>query len=703
MRASLGMPLIPVDAPQAQQKRPRENDGGEPPAKKVKEATEEEKRELAKAIEKAKTKRVMKKFNESGFEATYGKASSVSDWVNQSRNLAETGGRVTEYEIEKERKAREKAKYEAADLAHIQVAHDADKLEMGESILTLADSRVLDNQGDVLENDMIVRNDIARRNKIRRGEMDKNDVDADKYGDRTNSMLTKYDEEAPKDIGFNLSNTALKNESDKVKMTIQQKLNEAAKIRTTDSLNIGYGIESDFMTQEEMEKLGTFRKRKKKKKKKKKDKKVARRIKKDRINVAEDEDEDKKKEKAMVINEEGKFKSNYPDLKPLPKQKRNRGKRGAAERLIATLNSAEELEKQKARYERALREAELNSFMVENESDDDLDLQLSMKRASNLDHTNRNQEEASVASVVENAKKAKKERQRKVEEEKMEKDKNAFVFTTASHFARSLQDAHLQLDEDKKRGDDEDDIRIELDQEELTKEERMEMAKKSLIDNGPLVKMGLAQSMKYACNRGFHKDANFDAFAGVKENRLRPIDVSTKKKLPFLEWTNAQVCQWASQNEFKPFIPTFKRLKLKGLDMSATESVMRTIWKFTDVDVGRWRSRIGEMTGDFCPEIQLTYTGTDGRPMTMSDAFRSMSHIFHGKKPGQKNTEKRLRHHQSERIRKTNVDITDTPLGTIDRMTEVMSVDAKPYIVMEGDNSIRFAKGQQENDLHILR
>ena len=46
--------IVKVDAPQAQQKRPREDDGGEPPAKKVKEATEEEKRELAKAIEKAK-------------------------------------------------------------------------------------------------------------------------------------------------------------------------------------------------------------------------------------------------------------------------------------------------------------------------------------------------------------------------------------------------------------------------------------------------------------------------------------------------------------------------------------------------------------------------------------------------------------------------------------------------------------------------
>lgn len=608
---------------------------------------------------------------------------------------------MTEYELEKERKAKEKIEYGAADLAHVKVAHDADKLQMGAQIFTLADSRVLENQDDVLENEEIVRTDKAKRNKIRRGDMANTDTDADKYGDRTNALLTKYDEETPKDIGFNLSTTALQKESEKVKMTIQQKLNEAAKIRTTDSVNIGYGIESDFMTPEEMEKLGTFKKRKKKKKKKKKAK-VSRRIKKDRIKVPEEEDV--KKDKEMVINEDGKFKTNYPDLKPLKKQKRHRGKRGAAERLISTLNSAEELEKQKARYERALREAELNSFMVENESDDDLDLQLSMKRASNLDYMNRNQEDASVAEVVENAKKAKEEREKKVKQEQMERSKNAFVFTTASHFARSLQDAHLELEDNKTRNDDDDDINIELTQEELTREEKLERVKKALIDSGPLVRHGLAQSMKYATNRGFHKDSNFDAFAGVKESRLRPIDVSTKKKLPFLSWSNAQVCEWASgTSEFKSFVPTFRRLNVKGLDMCATESVMRTIWKFNDADVGKWRARIGEMTGDFCPEIQLTYTGTDGRPMTMSDAFRSMSHIFHGKKPGQKNTEKRLRHHQSERIRKTNVDITDTPLGTIDRMTEVMSVDAKPYIVMEGDNSVRFAKGQQENDLHILR
>ena len=46
--------------------------------------------------------------------------------------------------------------------------------------------------------------------------------------------------------------------------------------------------------------------------------------------------------------------------------------------------------------------------------------------------------------------------------------------------------------------------------------------------------------------------------------------------------------------------------------------------------------------------------------MTKSNAFRSMSHIFHGKKPRTKNTEKRLRGH---RFHKPAVATNDTPLG----------------------------------------
>merc|ERR1712150_138482 len=116
-----------------------------------------------------------------------------------------------------------------------------------------------------------------------------------------------------------------------------------------------------------------------------------------------------------------------------------------------------------------------------------------------------------------------------------------------------------------------------------------------------------------------------------------------------------------------------------------------------------YKSKIADMTGDTCPDIQLPYIGTDGKPMTMGDAFRSMSHIFHGKKPGKKNTEKRLRHHQEERIRKTNISTTDTPLGVVDRMGLVMSVDSKPYIILEGEGSVRMAKADFTDENHDAR
>merc|ERR1719163_2209425 len=108
--------------------------------------------------------------------------------------------------------------------------------------------------------------------------------------------------------------------------------------------------------------------------------------------------------------------------------------------------------------------------------------------------------------------------------------------------------------------------------------------------------------------------------------------------------------------------------------MQATKSVMKNVWGFNENDISLYRTKLGKLTGDSCPDIQLPYIGTDGRPMTMDDAFRTMSHIFHGKKPGKKNTEKRLRRQQEETARKTAICTTDTPLGVGARMEHVMTV-----------------------------
>merc|ERR1711904_759845 len=123
----------------------------------------------------------------------------------------------------------------------------------------------------------------------------------------------------------------------------------------------------------EMKRAGFKKMKKKKKKKRKKTRVVVKEI------IVEETEENSGvgKEKKMVQNEAGKFKTNYDFLKPLPNQKRHRGRRTAIERLKRSLDPQKDEEDRAARYQRAIEEAEANNIflMEEDESDDDLDLQ----------------------------------------------------------------------------------------------------------------------------------------------------------------------------------------------------------------------------------------------------------------------------------------------------------------------------------------
>jgi len=346
-----------------------------------------------------------------------------------------------------------------------------------------------------------------------------------------------------------------------------------------------------------------------------------------------------------------------------------------------------------------------NTFLVENESDDEKNLQTNLRTANKLSKKNLNIEEQSIITIINKTKIEKKNLESEINEisnKQTSNEKNSFIFSAASHFAQSLKDVH---------SDNEDDffnVSVEPENKELTEEFKIDISSKRLkasnskIDfNAPIVAKGLSQTMKYVKNRGFDKDADFEQFSGVKQHRSRPIDVTTKRKLPFLDWTNEQVITWTKKNQMKKFHQIFKQKKVKGVDMQATKSVMKNVWGFNESDISFYRTKLGNLTGDSCPDIQLPYIGTDGRPMTMDDAFRTMSHIFHGKKPGKKNTEKRLRMHQIERERKSYLPSTDTPLGVMSRISEVMSVDNKPFIILEGNTNKRFAKNVDYTDEHF--
>ncbi|CAG4986771.1 unnamed protein product [Colias eurytheme] len=86
---------------------------------------------------------------------------------------------------------------------------------------------------------------------------------------------------------------------------------------------------------------------------------------------------------------------------------------------------------------------------------------------------------------------------------------------------------------------------------------------------------------------------------------------------------------------------------------------------------------------NFRPNVKLEYADDDGRPLCPKEAFRYLSHKFHGKGPGKNKQEKRIKKQQQEGLMK-KMSSTDTPLGTLHMLQQKQKETHSPYIVLSG-------------------
>lgn len=76
--------------------------------------------------------------------------------------------------------------------------------------------------------------------------------------------------------------------------------------------------------------------------------------------------------------------------------------------------------------------------------------------------------------------------------------------------------------------------------------------------------------------------------------------------------------------------------------------------------------------------------------MTMKEAFRELSHKFHGKGPGKTKQEKRQRKYQDE-LKTKRMKSSDTPLMSAEKMREAQARSKTPYLVLSGNAKSRHA------------
>ncbi|XP_058057747.1 U4/U6.U5 tri-snRNP-associated protein 1 [Anopheles bellator] len=85
----------------------------------------------------------------------------------------------------------------------------------------------------------------------------------------------------------------------------------------------------------------------------------------------------------------------------------------------------------------------------------------------------------------------------------------------------------------------------------------------------------------------------------------------------------------------------------------------------------------------FKPNVKLEYIDDNGHLLTPKEAFRYLSHKFHGKGPGKNKVEKRLKKSEQEGLMK-KMSSTDTPLGTLNMLQAKQKETQSPYIVLSG-------------------
>lgn len=89
---------------------------------------------------------------------------------------------------------------------------------------------------------------------------------------------------------------------------------------------------------------------------------------------------------------------------------------------------------------------------------------------------------------------------------------------------------------------------------------------------------------------------------------------------------------------------------------------------------------------NYKPDVKLEYVDDNGRMLNQKEAFRVLSHKFHGKGPGKNKIDKRMKKlEQESKLRQMSC--IDTPLNTVEKLQEKQKELQMPYVVLSGTGS----------------
>ncbi|CAH8271325.1 unnamed protein product [Arabidopsis lyrata] len=562
-------------------------------------------------------------------------ASDALSWVARSRKIEEKRN------AEKQRAQQLSRIFEEQDnlnqgenedgedgghLSGVKVLHGLDKVvEGGAVILTLKDQSVLadgdvNNEIDMLENVEI--GEQKRRNEAYEAAKKKKGIYDDKFNDDPGAekkMLPQYDEAATDEGIFLDAKGRFTGEAEKKLEELRKRI-QGQTTNTYEDLNSSAKVSSDYFSHEEMLR---FKKPKKKKQLRKKDKLD--------LSVLEAEavasgfgaeDLGSRKDGRRQAMKEEKERNDY--------EKRS----NAYQEAIAKADEASRLLRRE--QVQPIKTDEDESMVL---ADDAEDLYKSLEKARRLALIKK--EEAgsgpqAVAHLVASSTNQTTDDNSTTGDETQE---NTVVFTEMGDFVWGLQ-----REKDVQKPESED-VFMEED-----------VAPKAPVEV---------------------KEEHPDGWTEVKDTDMDATEDSSDTKEITPDETIHEVAVG------KGLSGALKLLKDRGTLKEKVEWGGRNMDKKKSKLVGIVDDEGGKESKDRFKDIRIERTDEFGRTLTPKEAFRLLSHKFHGKGPGKMKEEKRMKQYQEE-LKLKQMKNSDTPSQSVQRMREAQAQLKTPYLVLSG-------------------
>ncbi|XP_016356966.1 U4/U6.U5 tri-snRNP-associated protein 1-like [Sinocyclocheilus anshuiensis] len=549
--------------------------------------------------------------------------------------------------VEQEFAQEKRSAYSSRDLKGLKVQHKMDSFREGETvILTIEDKGVLEEEEDVLVNVGLVDKEKAEKNvELKKKKPDYKPYEEEESVDdmvilKPKSVLSKYDEEieGEKKKSFRLSAGGfVGGERERELQAIRENLRNQAQSLDMPALTLA----NEYYTPQEM--VGF-------KKTKCKVKKI------------------RKKEKILKADDLLVDKIRSSDF---GSRSRGRGRKHADEEEGAELGDVAMETSSKAndvlQQSDDIRMADMDisddedftppapTVLEEDEAEQELQKQLEKQRKLRQKQMLKDSGEKVVQHINQLV---------KTGDDDSDPDKrNNIVFNATSEFCRTLgdiptyglsgnrEDQEDIMDfekDDEKEGagqsdsDMDDNVgwsTVNLDEEKSQAD--FSTTSTTILDEEPIVKSGLAAALLLCRNKGL-LDTQMQKMARVK---------APKAALP-----NDNYCiedkmniddKYSRREEYRGFTQDFKE------------------------------------KDNYRPDIKIEYVDESGRKLTPKEAFRQLSHRFHGKGSGKMKTERRMKKLEEEALLK-KMSSSDTPLGTVALLQEKQKSQKTPYIVLSG-------------------